>query len=376
MAYLHLFDTKSAHDAVYDGEGYNEPWVGYITADTTVTYNKVAVIDYKNIPGSIIYAESNGALKATSKDEWNSSLGTPVAVVVIPASHMSDGKCRGMSLCNMSYVTPQIGSLGTGNDNELTNGTNLMWGVRGTDVTGLTNYTTIKTIVGTNRYGDFPSDLFKGMAQVTIIGNSARSMAGTYDMTTQDNTDDTETAWWTSISNEYSIGETEDEQLVISPYASDGSQNPAYLTAGQALADMDGKANTEVLVNLSAIKDTYSGGAFDNIEANYSAAFACHLFSTLGTVQNQWYLPSIGELGYLCTRVKKINETLGVLGTSAVQFGDLTKDSDSLGVSCQSSSEYGTDDMWVLGSDGNAGTLRKSRGGPESRTRAFAAFDI
>ena len=38
--YLHLFETKSAHDTVYNGEGYIEPWVGYITADTTVTYNK------------------------------------------------------------------------------------------------------------------------------------------------------------------------------------------------------------------------------------------------------------------------------------------------------------------------------------------------
>ena len=40
MEYLHLFNNRTEHDAVYNGGGYNEPWVGYITADTMVTYNK------------------------------------------------------------------------------------------------------------------------------------------------------------------------------------------------------------------------------------------------------------------------------------------------------------------------------------------------
>jgi hypothetical protein len=375
MAYLHLFDTKSAHDAVYNGEGYNEPWVGYITADTTVTYNKVAVIDYKNIPGSIIYAESNGTLNATSKDEWNASLGTPVAVVVIPASHMPDGKCRGMSLCNMSYVTPQEGTLGTGNDNAVTNGTNFRWGVGGTDVAGLTNYQSLMFSDGQTSRGNrhFPSDLYKGMSTIEIIGN------GTYPITVIDNTVDTETSWWSEI------GEGEDPwdgpyepPFAISPYASDGSQNPSYLTAGQALADMDGKANTEVLVNLSAIKDTYSSGAFANDAANYPAAFACHLFSTIGTEQNQWYLPALGELGYLYTRVKKINESLTALGDSAVQFGDLTNDSNSLGLACWSSSECDAEAAWSLELNGNVFNRLKGEdfGNQRLRVRAFAAFDI
>jgi len=361
--YLHLFGTKAEHDAVYNGQEYGEPWTALIDATDEVTYNKP-----KPKAGDIIYYDGT-ALKSTSKDEWNSSLGTPVAVVVIPASHMPDGKCRGMSLCNMSYKTPQTGTLGTGNDNAATNGTNLFWGVKGTHVDGLTNYTTIKTTGGTNMNGYFPSDLYKGMTQITIIGD------GTYDMTTQDNTDDTETAWWRTISKQYTHV-VSDSELVISPYTSDGSQNPAYITAGQALADMDGKANTEVLVNLSAIKDTYSSGAFANNTANYPAAFACHLFSTIGTSQGDWYLPAIGELGYLYTRAKKINESLDALGSSAVQFGDYTKDCDSLGYWCWSSTENDTIHAWELNSLGSVAYSDKSNVYGDVRVRAFAAFNI
>lgn len=337
MKYLHKYNTKAAHDAVYNGSDYQEPWVAYINATDEVTYNKF--IDYKNIPGSIIYYDGN-KLKATSKENWDSSLGTPVAVVVIPASHMSDGKCRGMSLCNMSYVTPQTGTLvtvGIGSHNAETYGTDLMWGVNSTDVAGLTNYDTIKTIVGTNKQqGYLPSDLFEGGY----------------------------------------CSEAPDDQKCVSPYNDDGSQNSVYLTAGYVLADMNGSRNTQVLVNLSAIKNTYSSGAFENIEANYPAAFACHLFSTQGTSQGDWYLPALGELGYLYTRIKRINESLAALGTSAVQFGDSTNDTFSLGDSCLSSSEYATN-AWVLFEDG-AMCYDGKRFLHDSmkRTRAFAAFDI
>jgi len=314
--------------------------------------------------GDIIYYDGN-KLKATSKKKWSASLGTPVAVVVIPASHMPDGKCRGMSLCNMSYKTPQTGTLGTGNDNAEANGTNLMWGVHGTDVSGLTNYGNIMSTKGITMldFGLFPSDLFKGV--ITMLDFVKRPGVLFDGMDTQNNEDDTETAWMKTR-----------EARAISPYASDGSQNPAYITAGQALADMDGKANTKVIANLSAIKDTYSGGAFENIEENYPAAFACTLFSTRGTSQGDWYLPAMGELGYLYTRIKRINESLAALGTSAVQFGDQTKDLSSLGSWCWSSTKcysyasYGL--TYYGGFFGGGRELNED----DYRVRAFAAFDL
>ena len=40
MKYLHYYDTKTAHDAVYNGNAYEEPWTAYIEDDKLVTYNK------------------------------------------------------------------------------------------------------------------------------------------------------------------------------------------------------------------------------------------------------------------------------------------------------------------------------------------------
>lgn len=54
--YIHLFETKAAHDAVYDGENYNEPWVASIDATGDVTYNKkreYEVVDYPQL--TILY---------------------------------------------------------------------------------------------------------------------------------------------------------------------------------------------------------------------------------------------------------------------------------------------------------------------------------
>lgn len=37
--YIHLFETQAAHDAVYNGSEYTEPWVGLVTANNTLSYN-------------------------------------------------------------------------------------------------------------------------------------------------------------------------------------------------------------------------------------------------------------------------------------------------------------------------------------------------
>lgn len=366
MNYLHLFENRTSHDTVYNGGGYKEPWSAYIKDDKLVTYNKV--IDYKNIVGSIIYAENNGTLKATSKEKWNSSLGTPVAVVVIPASHMSDGKCRGMSLCNMSYVTPETGTLGVGNDNYQTYGFGLMWGVYGTD-TSLTNYQSLMFSDGQTSNGNrfLPSDLWKGRTSIDIEGDD------TYSMVTIDNAVDTETAWWSEIGEDGEWDGTYEPPFVISPYASDGSRNALADTAGQALADINGKSNTNVLVNLSAIKDTYASGAFENVEENYPAAFACNLFSTVGTSQGDWYLPSIGELAYLFVRENVINQSLATLGNSAVQVGNLTNATSSFGDWCWSSSEYSSNASWRIYGHGGVNLDYKPNYG-NIRVRSFAAF--
>ena len=47
--YIHLFETQAAHDAVYNGSTYTEPWVGLVTANGSVSYN----VDYSKMPLTI-----------------------------------------------------------------------------------------------------------------------------------------------------------------------------------------------------------------------------------------------------------------------------------------------------------------------------------
>lgn len=277
--YIRTYSNNSEYEADNSKE---YPHVGYIEDTKEVKYiNEQQTASV----GDILYY-AGGKIKATSPEGWSDSIGTPIAVVAIPASETADGKCRGVSLCNMSYKTPQTGTLGTGDSNASTNGTNLRWGKTSMDVDGIPNYTS------------------------------------------EDN----------------------------------------------AKTDMDGKANTAALVNLSAIKYTYESGEFANDAANYPAAFACHLFSTEGTDKGDWYLPALGELYTgLQTNKSIVSASLAALGDKAVGLID---GGSSLGLWCWSSSEYNTSNAWYLNGNGNVNYTNRRIATDNIRVRAFAAFDF
>ena len=143
-------------------------------------------------------------------------------------------------------------------------------------------------------------------------------------------------------------------------------------TSGQAMCDMDGASNTAVLVSKSAISSQTSG-SFENIQANYPAAMACHMYHTVGTSQGDWYLPAMGELGYLYVRAKKINETLTALGENAVNYG-LPSTWDKFGSWLWSSSEYSSNGSRYLGYLGAVYGLTKDSYDSYCRVRALSAF--
>ena len=261
-----------------------------------ITHNKPSIY-YKNVVGSIIYVTSNGAMKVSSRDKWSEDLGTPIAVVVIPASHMPDGKCRAMSLCNMSYVTPETGSLAYGEDTAGA-GVDVQWGPYST-YTPLTPYSKVQgdaegLLVD---FGQIPSDLIRRTDGVECGGDY-------YEVEKEYDEVDTKAAWLISFNGITS------NNFSLSPYLPDGSQNPLYVTTGQVLSDMDGSANTATLVD----------GGYQNA---HGAARACRQFRTIGTSAGDWYLPSAGEVGYVAARLGTINDTLIALGPSnAVKIGD------------------------------------------------------
>ena len=200
-------------------------------------------------------------VKTVSQDKWNTSLGTPVGVVVIPEGFAPDGKARIIGLQNHVSKT---------------------WGTYGTD-TSLTNYTKVPTTdnagstsTGSDLFGYLPSDKFTGA--ISFVDSTAK---------------------YSKASN-----------LIPSPYlGNDQTFNPEYykeiLSGGtnvNCLSDFNGLANTEYLQSLGS---------------DYRAAQYCWSYSD-GASNLQWYLPAAGELGFIMPRFNAINAAITSVGGVAV----------------------------------------------------------
>lgn len=99
-----------------------------------------------------------------------------------------------------------------------------------------------------------------------------------------------------------------------SPYLTDGDRNPMYYQKllSNCLADFDGRHNTDTILALRGEKDYKSWVPQFNSSSDYPAASVCDAFHTLGTKEGDWYLPAMGELGYVVARKNLINKAIVV----------------------------------------------------------------
>lgn len=221
------------------------------------------------------------SVKTIPLSSWDTSLGTPVGVVVIPNRLLPDGKARIMSLTNMIYNDDEYIVQDSLNEYEIDTP------VVNHNVLALTDNEG-SSLVGTDYYGYLPSD----------------------------RTDD---EWLNAIQSyddplakyhEYA------DLFIPSPYLSDGSLNPAYaveLEGGNALSDFNGLSNTRLLVNEGE---------------QYHAAHACWNYKDDANSNLQWYLPAIGELGFLMSRFELINNTLQRLSDMGVLSSIVDSDNE------------------------------------------------
>ena len=310
--YLKLFNTTADYQQ-YESEGILTPNVSLVKENNSVFYNPYV----KPINLCDIAYWDGSKVKTVSQDNWNSSLGTPVGVVVIPSGFAPDGKARMISL---KYAT----SAGTSSDSSV----GMPWGGNGTD-TSLTNYTKVPTTdnagstsTGSNANGYLPSDKFTGT--VSFVDSTAK---------------------YSQTSN-----------LIPSPYLGDDKTlNPEYSkeilsgdTNVNVLSDFNGASNTEYLVGLGT---------------GYTAANAAHNYNggVTGT-DIQWYLPAAGELGFIMPRFNAINATIQSVGGVAVAGG----------LYFWSSSEYSSYNAYsVYTSNGNVFSCNKYSA---NYVRAFACL--
>ena len=263
MKYLKKFETTSEFDVFKTSDKWATPHVSYIVEANNVNFQPY--VPPPILLGDIAYWDGSN-VKTISSDKWNTSLGTPVGVVVIPEGMLPDGKPRIVSL---KFVNAD----GTPSDSRQ----GLTWGGYGTD-TSLTNYYRLPTTdnagstsTGISSYGYLPSDNFTG-------ATSYVDPAAKYDDTSN---------------------------LIPSPYLGDNSTlNPEYSKVmpeyNNPLSDFNGLTNTQTLVGLGT---------------GYQAANACWNYT--GGVSGtglQWYLPAAGELGFLMPRFKAINAAITTAG--------------------------------------------------------------
>ena len=171
------------------------------------------------------------------------------------------------------------------------------------------------TIIGTTEYAYLPSD-YSGFTAVT----------NPYDPGTN--------YYWNN-----------NDKYIPSPYNNDGTFNPNYSltdspsSTANCLADFDGKKNTQKIIEVRGSKDYSSWTPSARTQADYPAASCCDMYFTQGTNQGDWYLPSAGELGYVCVRRQALDDCLTKLKNAG-----LSQVSNLVSSNYWSSSEYSSGD--------------------------------
>ena len=230
---------------------------------------------------------------------------TPIGVVVVPASHTDDGTARVISLASMDYNNP---------DNGNTNGhIRIAWGGYESDISTLPNLTQAPYITN-----DFTS--ISGEQQLLGFTGLTTPYFSSDQYTDYPNPYDEGTYFYTGTTSSGNKG-------YPSPYLTGGAKNEIYhdtSNTGNALADMDGKSNTEKIlaVDNSGSTDWQTSSTITNTgytETIHPAAQCCWRYHTVGTNQGDWYLPSAGELGYLAARWKAIDNSIDKLVSSGVE---------------------------------------------------------
>ena len=263
MKYLKFLENEATYQVFKNGSEYVEPHICYLKDSGGIRWK--AYTPPPALAGDVAYWDGS-SVKTTPLSKWDGSMGTPIGVVVVPEGFAPDGKPRIVSLL---YVDAS--------GNTSTSYKSLKWSNVKVD-TSLTNFTKVPTTdnngstsTGSNNTGYLPSDKFTGAT--SFVDPKVKYIV------------------------------TSD--LIPSPYLGD-VPNPEYNKEisgyNNALSDFNGLSNTETLVGLGS---------------DYEAANACWKYKD-GASNLQWYLPAMGEFGYLMPRFNEINSVITALGGVAV----------------------------------------------------------
>lgn len=254
----------------------------------------VCIVDNATLDKYFITPDS---IKCINPDKY-----TPIGLVVIPQSHTDNNTVRIMSLKFMSPSHPDDGN-------------------------------TVSSYFRYSQTEEDPTSSLPHLNQTPYIWNSVETISGC--------TEEQKLLGFTDIANRhipsdksgsenykypydsisYYCSYLDEYEALPSPYLEDGSKNSIYhstANTGNALADMDGKGNTEKLLETDNSYSTdwqtaESIGNEDNIKYYHPAAQCCWRYHTIGTNQGDWYIPSAGEMGYYLSRIIALRKTIEII---------------------------------------------------------------
>lgn len=272
---------------------------------------------------------------------------TAIGIEVIPRTHMIDGYTRIMSLDYMRYDTPKNGG----------EKQNMVWGMNRGDIEDyeMRTYAPAINENGTNDFGDtqeikrwfnvnqamkyLPSDAFTGLA------NPFTKNQG------------------------YFYNDRPTSNFCPSPYSENMLANPIYFTENpdkdnpSLFLDFDGKGKTKKILDQLAVnignEDWKTGKTIENATGvtNAPAAQCCWMYSTVGTNQGDWYLPTLSELIYICARQNAIINSINQINAVKRKVSSLATFIDYL---WSSNSTSNTQSIYFFYNDGYYSTITRN----------------
>ena len=343
MKYINKFSSTESFESAKEALEALEHYVAYDSEADKVYLKKLPLND-TSIVGDIVMYDKQGAKMVHCKpseysiETYPEAQYTPIGVVIIPSSHTDDGKDVIMSLAVMSAQTPDEG-VSTLEETQ-TQGSNLSlrFGGHGRQLSGFSKNGKMPYIASCPKGEDSVVSEF-GEVQFDVISE---------DMSSEDNyrvcvysNDQLKDESLPNPSNPNegyykmaidSAKKSSKVLLIPSPYTSDGGKNPDYFQVpgdggNNILADFDGSViNKKYLEQIEGGEEWKTSPTINNASGvqDFPYIQCCWRYHTDGTKQGDWYVPSAGEVGYVCAKFAEIQAGYAKMKELNKTFIDLT----------------------------------------------------
>ena len=331
MKYLKYFNNTSEYNTFVESEEYILPNLSLISTDVVYTscldprlLNKAGTaIVYNTLVNQLMTIDGT----QYNSNKWPQDKYIPVGVIVMPASHSSDGFARMMStkflgLKSTGSNTATHSSFDASNILEFEFNGMIPWA--SLDANESTNAVNSLIEYYENKGLDFPVCNKMPYANdgdpYTVGGISTESAPVMYTNLPNNFMNNLLQKTWTSHDGENGWNLSSGDIKGISPYNPDGTVNFNMRAPGTVMEFVHGDVPTKM------INDYVDATASHNI---FFAFDSVKTYQTQGTNRGDWYVPSVLECAYIAAKMKEIYATMNKLNPNFDETFDLLLNADN-----------------------------------------------